>query len=97
MAGRRTGTYQANFDTTKTTRKNVTVPFNEMNEPGCYYCHQSGWLYRVPEDGLAPGHSPMITVCSADQNFVTKISDDPYTPVGKAREICANWDFFVNF
>ena len=96
MAGRRTTNYQAN-EGTKTTRRNVTVPFNEMSEPGSYYCHQTGWLYRIPEEGLALGHSPLMNICSNDQLFVTKITDDPYVPVGKAREICANWDFFVNF
>ena len=97
MAGRRTATFQASSEGTRTNRRSVTVPFNEMSEPGAYYCHQTGWLYRIPEEGLAPGHSPTLNICSTEQCFVTKISEDPYVPVGKAREICANWDFFVNF
>jgi hypothetical protein len=29
--------------------------------------------------------------------FVTKISDDPYIPVSKARILTADWDMVVNF
>jgi len=29
--------------------------------------------------------------------YVTKLSNDPYIPVSKARAIAANWDIAVNF
>ena len=75
----------------------MTVPFNEITEPGAYYFHTTGALYRIPPECLAPGHSPMLNIYCDDQCLVTKISNDPWIPVSKAREICSNWDFFVNF
>ncbi len=78
-------------------RKTITVSFNDISEPGTYYVHTTGWLYRIPPDMLAPGHSPFMNICGNDDCFVTKVSDDPWLPVGKAREICSNWDFAVNF
>jgi hypothetical protein len=75
----------------------VTVPFNEITEPGAYYNHSTGWLYRVSNECLSPGHSPVMNICCYDECYMTKISDDPWIPVGKAREVCANWDFAVNF
>ena len=73
------------------------ITLHEVTEPGAYYFHQTGWLYRIPADGLAMGHSPLMNICSYDECYVTKISDDPWIPVNKAREICSNWDYFVNF
>ena len=97
MATKRMTSPPQSYEGRRTVRRNITVPFNEITEPGCYYCHWTGWLYRVPDDGLAAGHSPYLNICSYEECFVTKISEDPWVPVGKAREICANWDFAVNF
>jgi hypothetical protein len=77
--------------------KRYTVPFNNISEPGTYYFHPTGMLFRVPPDGVEPGHSPLINICWNDECYCTKISDDPWLPLNKAREVCANWDFAVNF
>ncbi len=77
--------------------KNYTVPFNEMTEPGAYYFHPTGWLYRIPDEALAAGHSPVLSINSVDECLVTKISDDPWIPVNKARQICSDRDYMVNF
>lgn len=74
-----------------------TVLFNEIRDPGTYYNHTTGWLWRIPGESLMAGHSPTMNVLSFEENFVTKISDDPYLPVNKARQICSNMDFLVNF
>ncbi|MFQ6009338.1 MAG: hypothetical protein ACE5K8_10370 [Candidatus Zixiibacteriota bacterium] len=97
MTTKRTTQFTPPVDNPKYTRRNVTVPFNEITEPGAYYFHPTGWLYRVPGDSLSLGHSPLMNICSTDECYVTKISDDPWIPVNKAREICSNWDFCVNF
>jgi len=81
----------------KATSSNVTLPFGEITEPGTYYGRDTGWVYRVPEESLAMGHSPMITIVSKEEIYVTKISDDPWIPLNKARQICSNLDFDVNF
>ncbi len=78
------------------TRK-YTVPFNNINEPGTYYFHPTGMLVRIPPNAVIPGHSPTINLCWVEETYCTKISDDPWMPLGKARETCANWDLEVNF
>lgn len=97
MTTKRATGYTPNMENTKYVRKNVTVAFNDITEPGAYYFHPTGWLYRVPADGLSQGHSPLMNICSIEECFATKISEDPWVPLNKAREICSNWDFSVNF
>ena len=75
----------------------TTLPFENLNEPGCYICNWSGHLMRVPEDGVAPGRSPLINVVGAEPLFVTKICDNPYVPLTKARMVACNLDIAVNF
>lgn len=94
---RTTSNFTPSTEGNKYTRRTVTVSFNEICEPGAYYFHQTGWLYRVPAEGISQNQSPMMNICSSEDCFVTKICDDPYVPVNKAREICANCDFTVNF
>jgi len=73
------------------------MPFEAINEPGCYICNWSGHLLRVPEDGVAPGRSPLINVIGPEQLFVTKISDNPFITLTKAKMIASNLDINVNF
>ncbi len=75
----------------------TTVPFSSICEPGCYVCNWSGHLVRVPEDGVAAGRSPLINIVGPEPLFVTKISDNPYIPVTKARLLACNADCNVNF
>ncbi|MGD2110954.1 MAG: hypothetical protein PVI86_16380 [Phycisphaerae bacterium] len=86
---------------TKSTFTNQTcgtvVPFEQINEPGCYICNWSGHLMRIPDDGVTPGRSPLINMVGHDPLFVTKISDNPYIPVTKARLLACNCDVNVNF
>ncbi|MCH7704767.1 MAG: hypothetical protein IIB61_06625 [Planctomycetes bacterium] len=75
----------------------TTVPFDGIQEPGCYVCNWNGHLLRVPEDGVKPGRSPLLTLCGPQPLFVTKISNNPYIPMTKARLIASNLDMCVNF
>ena len=75
----------------------TTVPFDQINEPGCYICNWSGHLLRVPEDGVAPGRSPLLNIVGCEPLFVTKISDNPFIPLTKARMVASNWDIATNF
>ena len=75
----------------------TTIPFDGINEPGCYVCNWSGHLLRVPPDGVAPGRSPLLNIIGCETLFVTKLHEDPYIPVTKARMLAANWDLAVNF
>ena len=75
----------------------TTIPFEGINAPGCYICNWSGHLVRVPEDGVAPGRSPMLNIIGSEQLFVTKISDNPFITLTKARLVASNFDCAVNF
>ena len=75
----------------------TTIAFDCICEPGAYICNWSGHLLRVPEDGVTAGRSPMLNIIGPEPLYVTKISDNAYIPVTKARLLAANWDLFVNF
>lgn len=82
---------------TQTKGFGTQVPFEAINEPGCYVCNWSGHLLRVPEDGVKPGRSPLLSICAFEQLFVTKISNNPWIPLSKARMLAADCDVAVNF
>ena len=73
------------------------VPFESVQEPGAYICNWSGHLVRIPEDGVAPGRSPLINLVGSEPLYVTKISGNPFVTATKARLLAANWDLPVNF
>jgi hypothetical protein len=73
------------------------LPFEAIQEPGCYICNWSGHLLRVPDDAVAQGRSPLMMIRGKEPLFVTKISDDPFVQVSKARIRAADKDVCVNF
>ncbi len=73
------------------------TPFESLQQPGCYVCDWSGHLLRIPEDGVAPGRSPLISIVGNEQLFVTKVSENPYITLTKAKMIASNLDCNVNF
>ena len=70
--------------------------FEEINAPGAWVSG-NGMLMRVPEGALKSGHSPLVDVVSNETKGFTRISDDPYVAIGKARQLAANADLAVNF
>ena len=75
----------------------TTIAFENIHEPGCYICNWSGHLLRVPPDGVAAGRSPLISILGNEPLFVTKLSDNPFVPVTKAKMVACNLDCNVNF
>ena len=75
----------------------TTVAFDSISDPGTYVCNWSGHLLRVPEDGVAAGRSPVINMIGNEPLFVTKISDNPYITLTKAKIMASNFDIHVNF
>lgn len=71
--------------------------FNEIESPGSYVALGSGTLFRVPPEGLAAGHSPLISITSSGEVRVAKLSDSPATPISKLRTIAADNDILVDF
>lgn len=79
------------------TMAGTQIPFEAINDPGCYICNWSGHLVRIPEDGVTPGRSPLVNIIGQDALIVTKISDNPYLTLTKARLVASNFDCPVNF
>ena len=73
------------------------IAFDCIQEPGCYVCNWSGHLLRVPDDGVAPGRSPLLNIVGPEPLFVTKIADNPYITITKAKLLASNGDLNVNF
>lgn len=73
------------------------LAFENINEPGCYICNWSGHLLRMPEDSIKLGRSPLMAITGREPLFVTKICDDPFLALSKARSVAADCDLAVNF
>jgi len=71
--------------------------WNSITEPGCYLLIESGDLVRIPQECLAPGHSPLVTFTSIKEARVAQLSDNPAEPISVLRAVAADNDYFVNF
>ena len=79
------------------TKCGTQFAFDSINEPGAYVCNWSGHLLRIPEDGVTPGRSPVINMVGAEPLFTTKISENPFVTITKARILASNFDLPVCF
>lgn len=74
-----------------------SLAFADVHTPGCYVARQTGDLFRVPAEALGEGHSPNLEIVSTPPKVVTKIADDPWVPISKARQMAADADLYVSF
>ena len=72
------------------------VSFGNITGPGVYVT-QTGEMFRIPPEALAEGRSPLITWESKEEKLVTRISEDPWTPISKCRQLAASDDLPVKF
>ena len=47
------------------------MSWNEIDRPGCYVLIDAGDLLRIPQEALAAGHSPLITVTSVEETVIS--------------------------
>jgi hypothetical protein len=87
----------ASYASFQTPTVGATIPFDGIQTPGAYICNWSGHLLRVPEDGVTAGRSPMLNIVGPDPLTVTKISENPYITLTKAKLLASNFDLAVNF
>ncbi len=80
-----------------TTHTSQCLPFSEVNSAGCYVENGVGDLFRIPENGVVTGRSPLIEIVSRTPRIMTKVSDDPWLQISKARQLAADADLYVNF
>ena len=74
----------------------MTCRFDDINSLGFWVNTQTGEGYRITEDSLKSGHSPVIGYVSTNDEF-TLVSSDPYSPISKLRQETANLDLPVRF
>ena len=77
-------------------RVGMTCRFDDIDSFGFWVNTQTGEGYRITEDSLKAGHSPVIGYVSNNDEF-TLVSSDPYTPISKLRQETANLDLPVRF
>ena len=88
-------------ENTQQHRQRATMAWNDIEEPGTYAALDGKTMFRVQEDALVPGRSPVITTVNAENGTsgvsVAKISDDPNITLTKARQLCADSDIHPSF
>jgi hypothetical protein len=75
----------------------VSIPFDEIDEPGAYVCNWSGHLLRVRGDALDHRHEGSVNLVGSEPLLVTKISDNPFIATHRARSIASQLALAVNF
>ena len=73
------------------------VSWDEMETPGFYVSRVTGNGYRIPTEALIKGGSPVIEQVSARPTRLVKLSDNPFIPLIKARNLAANCNIKPNF
>ena len=71
--------------------------WDHIQYPGTYVELKTGHCFRVPEDALKGGRSPVIEIIARDEPQFVQISNDPFIPLNKARMVAADLDLSVNF
>lgn len=70
-------------------KAHVQTSWEGISEPGAYVETQSGRLFRIPEEALLAGSSPLIRQNAAEGPTYVKLSKSPYISVFEARMLAA--------
>lgn len=71
--------------------------WENLSEPGAYVELGSGDLYRVPEEALVKGASPVIRKQSLGASRLVQVSKNPFVTTIEARMIAAENNVSPNF
>jgi len=75
----------------------LEVSWEEVSEPGAYVEKATGDLYRIPQEALIKGASPIIRRESRGACRLMQISRDPFVTALEARFRCARHNISPNF
>ena len=75
----------------------MTVNWEDINEPGAYVDKETGDLYRIPQQALVPGASPIIMKESRGPTTLVQVSKNPFVTDFEARHRCAQHNIEPNF
>jgi hypothetical protein len=84
-------------DEKKKQTSSLECAWEEISQPGAYISRDTGSLFRIPKEALAPGSSPLIHQENRDAERFVKLSDDPYVTSLKARMVAAENNVQPNF
>lgn len=73
------------------------IEFSAISEAGAYVENHTGSLLRLPDEALSTDRTPLLEFVSKTPCMLTKISDDPWVAIGRARLLAADADLQVNF
>ena len=73
------------------------ITWDDLNEAGAYVERGSGDLYRVPQEALIPGGSPIIHKESNGASRLVQVSKNPFVTTLQARLTCAQHNIEPNF
>ncbi len=75
----------------------ASVPLDEIHEGGAYVCNWSGHLLRVSGDSLDCGPGLPVKVIGCEPLLATKISENPYVSISRARALACEFSLPANF
>ena len=70
---------------------------DEIAEPGTYVCPQTGDLIRLVRGGAPLDDTELRKKHGDEPVYVTRISNDPFIPISRARMAAANLDVEITF
>jgi len=73
------------------------LSWEEISEPGAYVEVATGTLYRVPQEALLKGASPLIKKESTEGSQFVQLSKNPFILSLEARMVCAEHNVQPNF
>lgn len=75
----------------------MQTTWEDLREPGAYVEEGSGDLFRVPQEALITGASPIISRVSNGASRFVRVSENPAVPLVKARMVAADHNIEPNF
>ncbi len=75
----------------------MEVTWEDINEPGAYVEKGTGDLFRIPQEALVRGGSPLIMKESRGASRLVQISKNPFVTDLEARHRCAQYNVDPNF
>ena len=81
----------------KMSPSHTEVSWDDLEAPGFYVSLGTGNGYRVPAEALIKSASPVIEQVSAQPSRLVKLSDNPFIPLIKARNLAANYNIEPKF
>lgn len=70
---------------------------DQVAEPGTYVCPQTGDLIRLVRGGAPLDDTDLRKKLGEEPVYVTRISNDPFIPISRARVAAANLDVDISF